>query len=163
IDLAAINLADLRRHIGFVLQETHLFDGTIAANIALDEDEPDMARVAHAAQIACAAEFIEDLALKYKTRIGEQGIGLSMGQRQRIASARALYRNPRILILDEATSALDTQSERMLQDNLMVWGANRTCFVIAHRLSTVRQANLTIVLEKGRIVERGTHDELIAR
>jgi ABC-type bacteriocin/lantibiotic exporter with double-glycine peptidase domain len=163
IDLAAINLPDLRRHIGFVLQETHLFDGTIAANIALDEDEPDMAKVVHAAQIACAAEFIEDLALKYKTRIGEQGIGLSMGQRQRIAIARAIYRSPRILILDEATSALDTQSERMLQDNLMVWGANRTCFVIAHRLSTVRQANLTIVLEKGRIVERGTHDELVAR
>ncbi|WP_394820804.1 peptidase domain-containing ABC transporter [Pendulispora albinea] len=163
VDIARLALSDLRQHIGFVLQETHLFDGTIAANIALNEEDYDVARIVRAAETACASEFIDDLPLRYETRIGERGIGLSTGQRQRIAIARALYHDPKILILDEATSALDVQAERALQENLGTWANDRTCFIVAHRLSTVRRADLTIVLEKGRIVESGTHEELLAR
>jgi ABC-type bacteriocin/lantibiotic exporter with double-glycine peptidase domain len=163
LDISRLNLADLRRHIGFVLQETHLFDGSIAANIALNEEAPDMARVIRAAQTACAAEFIEELPMKYDTRVGERGVGLSSGQRQRISIARALYHDPKILVLDEATSALDVEAERSLQQNLNAWVADRTCFIVAHRLATVRDASLTVVLEAGRIVEAGTHEALLAR
>ena len=161
-ELTSLNLRDLRRHIGVVLQENHMFDATIAENIAFGAEQPDPERVVWAARAANAAEFVERLPLGYQTRIGESGLLLSGGQRQRIAIARAVYHRPPVLVFDEATSALDTESERAVKQNLDQLLQGRTSFVIAHRLSTVRDADLIIVLEKGRIVERGTHDELMA-
>jgi ATP-binding cassette subfamily B protein len=161
VDMKALNYRDLRRQIGFVLQENHLFSDTIARNIAFGEDEPDMDLVLWAARAACAHEFIERLPLGYDTRIGETGIALSGGQRQRIAIARALYHRPPVLLFDEATSALDSESERGVQENMGRLLEGRTAFVIAHRLSTVRDADLILVLEKGRLVEQGSHDELM--
>jgi ATP-binding cassette subfamily B protein len=163
VDLTALNYRDLRRQIGFVLQENHLFDDTIARNIAFGEDEPDMDRVMWAARLANAHEFIERLPLGYETRIGESGLAISGGQRQRIAIARAVYLQPPVLILDEATSSLDTESERAVKENIDRLLQGRTSFVIAHRLSTVRDADLIIVLEKGRLVEHGSHDDLMKR
>jgi ATP-binding cassette subfamily B protein len=163
LDLRTLNYRDLRRQIGFVLQETHLFDDTIARNIAFGEDEPDMDRVLWAARVATAHNFIERFPLGYDTRVGESGIALSGGQRQRIAIARALYHRPPVLVFDEATSHLDTESERAMKDNLDQLLRGRTSFVIAHRLSTIRDADFIVVLEKGRLVEQGTHDELMAR
>jgi ATP-binding cassette subfamily B protein len=162
-DLKTLNYRDLRRQIGFVLQENYLFDDTISRNIAFGEDEPDMDRVLWAARLANAHEFIDRLPLGYDTRVGESGLALSGGQRQRIAIARALYHQPPVLIFDEATSNLDTESERAIQENLARLFKGRTVFVIAHRLSTIRDADLIIVLEKGRLVEHGPHDELMAR
>jgi HlyB family type I secretion system ABC transporter len=163
LDLKTLNYRDLRRHIGFVLQDNHLFDDTIARNIAFGIDEPDLDRVLWAARIANAHEFIDRLPLGYDTRVGESGLSLSGGQRQRIAIARAVYHRPAVLILDEATSSLDTESERAVKENLDRLLDGRTSFVIAHRLSTVRDADLIVVLDKGRIVEQGTHDDLMAR
>ncbi len=163
IDLKTLNYRDLRRKIGFVLQENHLFDDTIARNIGFGEEEPDMDAVTWAAQVANAREFIERLPLGYETRIGESGLALSGGQRQRIAIARAIYHRPPVLVFDEATSALDTESERAVKENIDQLLEGRTSFVIAHRLSTVRDADLIIVLEKGRLVEQGSHDELMSR
>ncbi|MBV1860774.1 MAG: ATP-binding cassette domain-containing protein, partial [Nannocystaceae bacterium] len=160
VDLTRMNLADYRRNIGVVLQETHLFDGTIASNIALSDETPDMDRVIRAARIACAASFIEELPAAYETRVGESGMGLSGGQTQRLSIARALYHDPQLLILDEATSALDVETDLALQDNLRAWRQGKTCIIVAHRLSTVRDADLTVVLEHGRIVEQGTHRQL---
>ena len=154
---------DLRRQIGFVLQENYLFDDTIAKNIAFGEEEPDPERVAWAAKVANAHEFIQRLPLGYDTRIGETGIALSGGQRQRIAIARAVYNRPPILIFDEATSALDTESEKAVKENMDQLLKDRTSFVIAHRLSTIRDADLILVIEKGKIVEQGTHEELMKR
>jgi ATP-binding cassette subfamily B protein len=162
VDLQTLNYRDVRRRIGFVLQENHLFADTIARNIAFGE-EPDMERVRSSAAIADAREFIERLPLGYETRIGETGIALSGGQRQRIAIARAIYRRPPILALDEATSSLDAESERMVQHNLGALLQGRTSVVIAHRLSTIQNADVILVLEKGRLVEHGTHQELLAR
>jgi ATP-binding cassette subfamily B protein len=163
LDLKTLNYRDLRRRIGFVLQDNHLFADTIARNIAFGEDEPDMERVAWAAGMANARDFVERLPLAYETRVGETGIALSGGQRQRIAIARALYRRPPLLILDEATSALDSESERVVQENMDALLEGRTSIVIAHRLSTIRNADLILVLEKGRLVEKGTHAELLER
>ena len=163
IDMKTLNYRDLRRQIGFVLQENHLFDDTIARNIAFGEEEPDLERVAWAARAASAHEFIERLPLGYDTKVGESGISISGGQRQRIAIARAVYLRPPVLIFDEATSALDTESERAVKENLNALLEGRTSFVIAHRLSTVRDADLIVVLDMGRLVERGTHDELMKR
>ena len=161
IDLRALNYRDLRRHIGFVLQENHLFDDTIARNIAFGEEEPDMDAVLWASRVANAHEFIERLPLGYDTKVGESGISISGGQRQRIAIARAVYRRPPILVFDEATSALDTESERAVKDNLDKLLEGRTSFVIAHRLSTVRDADQILVMERGRLVEHGTHEQLM--
>lgn len=155
--------SDLRRQIGFVLQENYLFDDTIAKNIAFGEDEPDLEKVAWAARIANANEFIERLPLGYETRVGESGVAISGGQRQRIAIARAVYHRPPILIFDEATSALDTESEKAVKENLGQLFEGRTSFIIAHRLSTIRDADLILVLEKGKLVEQGTHEELMSR
>ncbi len=163
IDLKTLNYRQLRRKIGFVLQENHLFDDTVARNIAFGEEEPDMDQVMWAAQVSNAREFIERLPMGYDTRIGESGLGLSGGQKQRVAIARAIYQRPPILIFDEATSALDTESERAVKENIDQLLEGRTSFVIAHRLSTVRDADLILVLEKGRLVEQGTHDDLMKR
>lgn len=154
---------DLRRQIGFVLQENYLFDETIAKNIAFGEEEPDLERVAWAAKVANAHEFIQRLPLGFETRVGETGIALSGGQRQRIAIARAVYNKPPIFVFDEATSSLDTESEKAVKENMDQLLKGRTSFVIAHRLSTIRDADLILVLEKGKIVEQGTHEELMER
>jgi ATP-binding cassette subfamily B protein len=163
LDMKTLNHRDLRRKIGFVLQENHLFDDSIARNIAFGEEEPDMDKVMWAAQVASAREFVERLPLGYDTKIGESGLALSGGQKQRVAIARAVYQRPPVLIFDEATSALDTESERAVKENLDQLLTGRTSFVIAHRLSTVRDADLILVLEKGRLVEQGSHDELMER
>lgn len=163
VDLKSLNYRDLRRKIGFVLQENHLFDDSIARNIGFGEEEPDFDDVMWAAQTANAREFIERLPMGYDTRIGESGIGLSGGQKQRIAIARAIYTRPPVLIFDEATSALDAESERAVKENIDQLLEGRTSFVIAHRLSTVRDADVILVLEKGRLVESGTHDDLMNR
>jgi ATP-binding cassette subfamily B protein len=163
VELRTLNYRDLRRQIGYVLQENHLFNDTIARNIAFGETEPDMDQVLWAARVGNAHEFIERLPLGYDTKIGESGIAISGGQRQRIAIARALYRRPPVLIFDEATSALDTESERAVKENLDRLLEGRTSFVVAHRLSTVRDADVILVLEKGRLEEHGTHEELMAR
>jgi ATP-binding cassette subfamily B protein len=163
VDLRTLDYRELRRHIGFVLQDNHLFDETIAHNIAFGEEPPDMERVEWAAQLANAQEFVHRLPLGYDSRVGETGMRLSAGQRQRVAIARSVYSRPPVLLLDEATSSLDTESERAVKQNLDALLEGRTSFVIAHRLSTVRDADLIVVLEKGRIAERGNHDELMSR
>ena len=163
LDLKTLNYRDLRRHIGFVLQDSYVFADTIGRNIAFGEDEPDMDRIVWAAKAASADEFISRLPFQFDTRIGETGVALSGGQKQRIAIARALYHKPPILVFDEATSSLDTESERSVQHNIDGLLRGRTSFIIAHRLSTVRGADVIIVLERGKIVERGTHEELMRR
>jgi HlyB family type I secretion system ABC transporter len=162
-DLKTLNYRDVRRHIGMVLQENHIFNESIARNIAFGDAEPDLDRVLAAAQTAAAHDFIMRLPLGYETKIGESGLALSGGQKQRIAIARAVYNNPPVLIFDEATSALDTESERAIQDNLGRLTAGRTTIVIAHRLSTIREADAIVVLEKGMIAEVGNHDQLMAQ
>jgi HlyB family type I secretion system ABC transporter len=163
IDMKKLAYGSLRQKVGFVLQENYLFADTIAKNIAFGEEEPDLERVAWAARVASAHEFIERLPLGYDTRVGETGLALSGGQRQRLAIARAVYHQPPVLIFDEATSALDTESEKAVKENLDQLLKGRTSFVIAHRLSTIRDADLIVVLEKGRIAEQGTHEELMRR
>src|SRR6476619_6615697 len=162
-DLKTLNYRDVRQHIGMVLQENHIFNESIARNIAFGDAEPDLDRVLAAAQTAAAHDFIMRLPLGYETKIGESGLSLSGGQKQRIAIARAVYNNPPVLVFDEATSALDTESERAIQDNLSRLTAGRTTIVIAHRLSTIREADSIVVLEKGAIAEVGNHDHLMAQ
>jgi subfamily B ATP-binding cassette protein MsbA len=162
-DIRHVTLASLRSQIGIVTQETVLFDDTIAANIAYGRPDAAAADIEAAARAAHAHEFIVRLDRGYETTIGERGQRLSGGQRQRLAIARAILRDSPILILDEATSALDTESEMLVQDALANLMQNRTSFVIAHRLSTVRRADTIVVLERGAIVESGTHEELLAR
>ena len=152
----------LRRQVGMVMQDSFLFSGTIAENIAVGEQDADMDRLLEVAKLACVHDFVNEMPLGYETKIGEQGIGLSGGQRQRVAIARALYRDPGILILDEATNALDTDSESAIRSNLALFMENRTSIIIAHRLSTVRDADTIVVMEKGHIVDMGPHDELMA-
>jgi ABC-type bacteriocin/lantibiotic exporter with double-glycine peptidase domain/CRP-like cAMP-binding protein len=162
-DMRELRFDELRRRIGFVLQEPYLFDDTVWANIAFGEPQPDMDRVARAAEIADAAEFIRGLPLGYETRVGDSGLKLSGGQAQRVAIARALYHQPPVLIFDEATSALDTEAERAVKHNMDRVLEGRTAFVIAHRLSTIRDADIICVLEQGRIAEVGDHEELLRR
>jgi subfamily B ATP-binding cassette protein MsbA len=162
-DLRQITLASLRSQIGIVTQETVLFDETVAANIAFGRPDATRAEIEGAARAAHADDFIRRLDQGYDTVIGERGQRLSGGQRQRLAIARAILRDSPILILDEATSSLDAESEALVQEALSNLLLNRTSFVIAHRLSTVRRADVIVVLERGRIVEAGTHDELLAR
>jgi len=162
VDIRDVTLASLRAQIGIVTQETVLFDDTIGANIAFGRPAATRADIEAAARTAHAHEFIVGLDEGYDTPIGERGQRLSGGQRQRLAIARALLRDSPILILDEATSSLDAESEMLVQEALSTLMRNRTSLVIAHRLSTVRRADAIVVLEQGRIVEAGTHDELLA-
>jgi subfamily B ATP-binding cassette protein MsbA len=163
VDLAAATLASYRSHLGVVLQETFLFDGTIRENVAFSRPEASEADVLEACRIARVDEFAEGFPDKYETVVGERGVRLSGGQKQRVSIARAILADPRILILDEATSSLDSESEALIQEGLAYLMRGRTTFVIAHRLSTIRRAEQILVVEKGRIVERGGHAALYAQ
>jgi len=161
-DLTQVKLRDYRGHLGVVLQDNFLFDGTIAANIAYAKPHATRDEIKAVSRIAHCDEFIEGFEQGYDTIVGERGVRLSGGQRQRVSIARAILADPRILILDEATSSLDSESEAMIQDGLRSLRQGRTTFVIAHRLSTIQSADQILVLEQGEIVERGTHEELLA-
>ena len=163
IDIREVTIPSLRRQIGIVPQETILFTGSIAQNIAFGQLDYRLDEIEAAAKIANADEFIQKLPDGYQSWVGERGVNLSGGQRQRIAIARAVLLNPRILILDEATSALDSESEALVQEALERLMQNRTVFIIAHRLGTVRRADRILVMEKGQILESGTHQELLER
>ncbi len=158
-----MTLASLRQSISFVSQDVFLFRGTIAENIAVGRPGADRAAIIEAAKAAYAHDFIEGLPEGYETVIGEFGAGLSGGQRQRVAIARAILRDAPIMLLDEATSALDSESEQAVQRALETLMQGRTSIVIAHRLSTIMRADMILVVEGGRVVESGTHDDLIAR
>jgi subfamily B ATP-binding cassette protein MsbA len=160
-DLARLRLRDYRRQLGVVLQENFLFDGTVAENIAYGCPRAQRGEILEAGRIAHCDEFVEKLSEGWDTIVGERGVRLSGGQRQRIAIARAVLADPSILILDEATSSLDSEREAMIQDALDTLRRGRTTLVIAHRLSTIRGADQIIVLEAGKIVERGCHQELL--
>jgi subfamily B ATP-binding cassette protein HlyB/CyaB len=163
IDISLVDAAQLRRQIGVVLQDNFLFNRSVRENIAIGDPAAPLEAVMQAARLAGAHEFISELTEGYDTVVGEQGASLSGGQRQRIAIARALFSNPRILIFDEATSALDYESEAIIQRNMAAICRGRTVLIIAHRLSAVRHAHRIIAMEKGRIIEAGSHDELIQR
>jgi len=163
MDLAAVRLRDYRAHLGVVLQDNFLFDGTVAENIGFSKPHATPEEVRRVARIAHCDEFVRQLEKGYDTVVGERGVKLSGGQRQRVAIARAILADPRILILDEATSSLDSESEALIQDGLRNLRQGRTTFVIAHRLSTIRSAEQILVLEAGEIVERGTHEALLAQ
>ena len=163
VDVREMDLVTLRKQIGIVLQTSLLFSDTIQANIAYGRPDATMDEIVAAARAAQAHEFIEGFTNGYDTIVGERGVTLSGGQRQRVAIARALLMNPRILILDDSTSSVDTQTEKLIQAALDALMEGRTTFVIAHRLSTVRRADMILVMDKGQIVERGTHDELLSR
>jgi ABC-type multidrug transport system fused ATPase/permease subunit len=162
VDLSTVRLDSYRTRLGVVLQESFLFDGTIRENVAFSRPEASEEQIMRACRIARVDEFAESFADKYDTIVGERGVKLSGGQRQRISIARAILAEPRILILDEATSSLDSESEQMIQHGLSYLMQGRTTFVIAHRLSTIRRADQIMVMEQGRIVESGTHEELYA-
>ena len=163
VDVRDMDLVSLRKQIGLVLQTSLLFSDSIRANVAYGRPDATMEEVVAAAKAAQAHEFIEGFTNGYETIVGERGVTLSGGQRQRVAIARALLMNPRILILDDSTSSVDTQTEKLIQAALDTLMEGRTTFVIAHRLSTVRRADLILVMDQGRIVERGTHQELLGR
>jgi ABC-type multidrug transport system fused ATPase/permease subunit len=162
VDLSTVRLDSYRTRLGVVLQESFLFDGTIRENVAFSRPDAPEEQIMRACKIARVDEFAESFADKYDTVVGERGVKLSGGQRQRISIARAILAAPRILILDEATSSLDSESEALIQQGLSYLMQGRTTFVIAHRLSTIRRADQILVMEQGRIVERGTHDALYA-
>ncbi len=162
VDLSTVRLDSYRTQLGVVLQETFLFDGTIWENVAFARPHATKEQVLKACQLARVDEFAEGFEKQYETIVGERGVKLSGGQRQRVSIARALLADPRILILDEATSNLDSESEGMIQEGLRYLMQGRTTFVIAHRLSTIRRADQILVVEAGRIVERGTHADLYA-
>jgi ABC-type multidrug transport system fused ATPase/permease subunit len=161
-DLGSLSLAEYRQHLGVVLQDNFLFDGTVSDNISYGSPHATREDVVRVSQIAHADEFVSGFEKGYDTVVGERGVRLSGGQRQRVSIARAILANPRILLLDEATSSLDSESEAKIQDGLRALRKGRTTFVIAHRLSTIQSADQILVLEAGEIVERGTHDQLLA-
>ena len=161
--LSEFNLGWWRSQCGAVMQEGYLFSDTIARNIAISDDEPDIERIRQAARVANIADYIEALPLGYNTMIGQDGQGISQGQRQRILIARVVYKNPMFVFLDEATNALDANNERAITENLAEFYKGKTVVVVAHRLSTVRDADQIVVLDAGKIVEVGTHEELTAK
>lgn len=166
IEIAGRNIKDYnlkwwRQHCGVVMQDGIIFSESIARNIAIDDGDVDLVRLEQAAQIACIHDYVMSLPLKYNTKIGRDGLGLSQGQKQRILISRAVYKNPDFIFLDEATNALDTQNERAIVENLDEFYKGRTVIVVAHRLSTVKNADQIIVLDAGHIVESGTHVSLI--
>ncbi len=164
IDVRDVRQKDLRKHVGTVLQDPFIFSGTIASNIRLHDKSISDERVRKAAEYVNAAHFIEQLPHKYEEEVRERGAGLSVGQKQLLAFARAIAFNPEILlILDEATSSVDTETEVLIQDALNKLMLSRTSIIIAHRLSTIRNVDRIIVMHKGRIVEEGTHEELLNR
>ncbi|WP_278566134.1 peptidase domain-containing ABC transporter [Prevotella melaninogenica] len=162
-NLSEYNLGWWRSQCGAVMQEGYLFSDTIARNIAISDDDPDIERIRHAARVANIADYIEALPLAYNTMIGQDGQGISQGQRQRILIARVVYKNPMFVFLDEATNALDANNERAITENLSDFYKGKTVVVVAHRLSTVRDADQIVVLDEGKIVEVGTHEELTAK
>jgi subfamily B ATP-binding cassette protein MsbA len=162
-DLAGLRLRDFRRQLGVVMQDNFLFDGTIRENIMFSKPDATDEDVRAAGRIAHCDEFVNRFENGYDTIVGERGVKLSGGQRQRVGIARAILADPRVLVLDEATSSLDSESEALIRDGLRMLRRGRTTFVIAHRLSTIQSADQILVLEEGRIVERGRHDELIAQ
>ena len=162
-NLSEYNLGWWRSQCGAVMQEGYLFSDTIARNIAISDDGPDIERIRHAARVANIADYIEALPLAYNTMIGQDGQGISQGQRQRILIARVVYKNPMFVFLDEATNALDANNERAITENLSEFYKGKTVVVVAHRLSTVRDADQIVVLDEGKIVEVGTHEELTAK
>ena len=162
-NLSEYNLGWWRSQCGAVMQEGYLFSDTIARNIAISDDEPDIERIRHAARVANIADYIEALPLAYNTMIGQDGQGISQGQRQRILIARVVYKNPMFVFLDEATNALDANNERAITENLSEFYKGKTVVVVAHRLSTVRDADQIVVLDEGKIVEVGTHEDLTAK
>ena len=162
-NLSEYNLGWWRSQCGAVMQEGYLFSDTIARNIAISDDDPDIERIRHAARVANIADYIEALPLAYNTMIGQDGQGISQGQRQRILIARVVYKNPMFVFLDEATNALDANNERAITENLSEFYKGKTVVVVAHRLSTVRDADQIVVLDEGKIVEVGTHEELTAK
>jgi subfamily B ATP-binding cassette protein MsbA len=162
IDLSTVKLESYRTQLGVVLQETFLFDGTIRENVGFARPDATEAEILAACRIARVDEFAEGFEKGYETVVGERGVRLSGGQKQRVSIARAILADPRILILDEATSSLDSESEALIQEGLRYLMRGRTTFVIAHRLSTIRRAEQILVVEAGRIIERGTHESLYA-
>jgi subfamily B ATP-binding cassette protein MsbA len=161
LDLATIELGSYRAHLGVVLQDSFLFDGSIRDNVAFSRPDSSEAEIVEACRLAGVNEFVDRLEKSYETLIGERGVKLSGGQRQRLSIARALLANPKILILDEATSSLDSESEAYIQQGLAYLMQGRTTFVIAHRLSTIQRADEILVVQDGRIIERGTHEALL--
>jgi subfamily B ATP-binding cassette protein MsbA len=161
-DLATVRIDDYRRHVGIVPQDAFLFDGTVIENIAVGNRSVGREELIRAAKVAHVDEFAASLPEGYDTVVGERGVKLSGGQKQRVAIARAIVADPAILILDEATSSLDSESEALIQDAIYRLVEGRTTFVIAHRLSTIRRASQILVIDKGKLVERGTHESLIA-
>lgn len=162
MDMNNLSHRQWRQLCGIVMQDGYIFSDSILSNIAVAVDEVDVARVAEVARVAQIDTFIESLPLSYETRIGRDGVGISRGQAQRILIARALYKDPGYIFLDEATSALDAETERSLIDQLQSITKGKTAVVIAHRMSTVRHADLIILLDHGEVVEVGTHDDLVA-
>ena len=162
LPLTKINTDSLRNICGVVMQDGYIFSGTIAENIALHEDKPNKERLENAVKTACLYDFIKELPMRYDTPIGSSGIDLSGGQKQRLLIARAVYKDPEIIIFDEATSSLDANNETLILNNLNSFFNQRTVIVIAHRLSTVKNADNIIVMEQGKIVEQGTHQYLSA-
>ena len=159
-DIARLNLDEWRRRCGVVMQNGVIFSESIARNIAVDDGDIDKERMVNAAETACIKDYIISLPLKFDTKIGRDGTGLSQGQKQRILIARAVYKNPDFIFLDEATNSLDANNERKIVENLDRFCKDRTVIIVAHRLSTVRNADKIIVIDKGRVAETGTHETL---
>ena len=159
--LSTIDAESWREKCGIVLQDGHIFSGTILENIAFSDPSPDLERLQYASRISCIDSFIESLPMGYNTKVGNVGMQLSGGQKQRLLIARAIYKNPDFIFFDEATSSLDANNEKEIMDNLNEFFIGKTVIVIAHRLSTVKNADQIVVLDKGHIVESGNHDDLI--
>lgn len=163
ININKINKKWWRKQCGVVMQDGVIFSESIARNIAVNDDEIDIVRLEQAAKIACIHDYVMSLPLKYDTKIGRDGVGISQGQKQRILIARAVYKNPDYIFLDEATNSLDAKNERVIVENLSNFYQGRTVVIVAHRLSTVKNADQIIVLNNGEIVEKGKHRELIKK